>query len=356
MTPVPPRVFVRPHGWVGADARGEARRLIAWVRHAEALGFDGVFLGDRMLASATGTRGPVYGASMLEVTTMLAALAAATERILLGSLVYVIPYRHPVQVAKVTATLDVIADGRLILGVGTGWNEREFEVLGIDTAGRGDRFEEALALVRQLWSGDPVTASGRWWPVEDVHVTPRPVRPGGPPVWIASFSPDSALDWQGEVPGAAARVLDRVGRMADGWVPLIYSASSKRRLDADVLGAAWEHVLAAAYACGRRREDIDFVYSDWCYVLGPGGGSRAHCEAALGRFFAGDWEAARRTYTIGTADEILERIRTHTSGVDRVDAYVFTPLDDGPAQLEALAEQLLPALRDGSTITTEDGY
>lgn len=340
-----PNVFVRPHGWVGADARGEPARLLAWAQRAEELGFDGVLLGDRMLASAAGPKGTVYGASMIEVTTMLSAIAASTERIRLGTLILVFPYRHPVQIAKVTASLDVISDGRLILGAGIGWNRREFDVLGIDPADRGERFEESLTIVRELWTGDPVDFEGKWWTLDGVQVAPRPVQAGGPPVWLASFSPDSTLDWGDELPERAQKVLDRVGRLADGWVPLIYSASSKRRLGADVLASAWQQVQEAAVRSGRARDDIDFVYSDWCYILDGDAGTPEQCQQALSRFFTGTWDDALRTYTIGTPDDVITRVTQHTVRIGRVDSYVFTPLDDTEEQLAALAEHLLPALR-----------
>lgn len=342
----PPMVCVRPHGWIaGGEAQGEPARLLAWARRAEELGFDGVFLGDRMLAHANNGGDVVYAASMIEMTTMLAAIAACTERIRVGSLIYVVPYRHPVQTAKITASLDLIADGRFVLGAGIGWNHTEFEVLGIDPSGRGSRFEEALSIIRRLWSGDPVSHHGHSWTFEDVQVTPRPVQRPGPPVWLASFSPSSALDWQEDVPQTAHEVLTRVGRVADGWVPLIYSASGKRRLDADVLAHAWRHVQTAAHRAGRSREDVDFVYSDWCYVLDGDGGTVEACRTAVAKFFRGTWEEARRTYTIGTGTEIVEQIRQHTAGIDRVNAFVLTPLDDTEEQLVALAEQVLPRLR-----------
>jgi probable F420-dependent oxidoreductase len=339
------RVYVRPHGWVGKDARGAPARAIAWAQEAEQLGFHGIFLGDRMLAEAEGAAGgSVYAASMLEVTTLLAAIAASTERIEIGTLIYVFPYRHPVQIAKTTATLDAIADGRLILGVGIGWNRKEFDVLGIQTRGRGDVFEEALGLVRALWSGDPVSHDGATWQFQDVQVTPRPVRAGGPPVWIASFSPDDALNWADGLPETLRNALTRVGRIGDGWVPLIYSASSKRRVAADVLGSAWEFILKAAAEVGRSREQIEFVYADWCYVLDEPYGSRHACEAALSAFFEGDWADATATYTIGTSGQVLEQIAAHTKHVDHVDAYVLTPLEDSSRQLRALAEKIRPHL------------
>ncbi|MDP9458695.1 MAG: TIGR03619 family F420-dependent LLM class oxidoreductase [Actinomycetota bacterium] len=331
-----PLVCIRPPGWV-TPSSGPIADLVAWVERAEELGFNGAFVGDRMLSEATTPSGAVvYGASMLDVTVALATMAARTERILLGPLVLVFPYRHPVQLAKTFASLDAASGGRVVLGAGIGWNAREFEVLGLPMAGRGERFEEAVDVVRRLWSGEPVTHSGPNWQFADVQIVPPPARPGGPPVWLASFSPGQALDWTDELPPLAQRQLDRVGRLADGWVPLVYSASAKRRLEASTLAAAWGLVLESAATAGRGREDIDFVFSDWGYVLdGPGAEDR--CKQALARFFDGSCEDAQRTYTIGTADEVLAKVRAHTAGIDRVDAYIFTPLSDELEQMELWA-------------------
>lgn len=341
-----PLVCVRPPGWV-TPTSGPPPDLLAWVERAEECGFDGAFVGDRMLAEATTPGGAVvYGASMLDVTVALAAMAARTNRILIGPLVLVFPYRHPVQLAKTFASLDAASGGRIVLGAGIGWNAREFEVLGIPMAGRGAQFEEALSLVRRLWSGEPVTHEGETWQFSDVQVVPAPARAGGPPVWLASFSPGQALDWTGELPPTAQRQLDRVGRLADGWVPLVYSASKKRRLAPEILASAWKLVLESAHAAGRGRSQIDFVFSDWCYVL-DGPGAEERCKQALARFFDGTWEDARRTYTIGTPAEVLDKVRAHTAGVDRVDAYVFTPLSDEIEQMDRLAD-LAAELRRGA--------
>ena len=181
-----------------------------------------------------------------------------------------------------------------------------------------------------------MTHDGAAWQFEDVQIAPAPARRGGPPVWLASFSPGQALDWTDTFPPLVLRQLDRVGRLADGWVPLVYSASSRRRLAADTLGRAWRLVLESAAAHGRTRADLDFVFSDWCYVL-SGPDAEQRCQAALARFFSGSWEDAQRTYTIGTAEQVLEKIRAHTAEIDAVDAYILTPLSEEPEQLELLA-------------------
>jgi alkanesulfonate monooxygenase SsuD/methylene tetrahydromethanopterin reductase-like flavin-dependent oxidoreductase (luciferase family) len=331
-----PRLCVRPPGWIGREAASAFDEMRAWALRAEELGFDGLFVGDRLLAQAPAAGQPVYAASMLEATTVLAGLAAVTGRIELGPLVMALPYRHPIQLAKTIATLDVIAAGRLILGAGIGWNATEFTALEIERGTRAQRFEEAIAIIRRLWTGETVSHSGSW-SFDDVALSPLPARAGGPPIWLASFSPGSALEWRDDVPAQLRPVLDRVGRLADGWVPLIYSASARRRLDPAVLGHAWLHVLDSATQADRARQDIEFIFSDWCYIL-DGPASEARCRAALQGFFTGTWAEAQRTYSIGTAEQVAEKVRDHTRQIDRVDGYVLTPLGGDPEQLDALAD------------------
>lgn len=343
-SPRPPLVCVRPPSWQSREATPFSE-LLAWVERAESLGLDGVFVGDRLLAEAAKGDDVVYGASMLDAVVVLSAIAARTERILLGPLVLVFPYRHPIQLAKAMASLDVVSGGRLVLGAGIGWNAVEFTALGIDRRHRGADFEESLPLIRELWQAD-TSHDGPRWSFDQIRLAPHPVRPGGPPVWIASFSPGQRMDWAADLPAGAARALDRVGRLADGWVPLIYSASAKRRLDPAVLGTAWQMVLDSAGRNGRRREDIDFVFSDWCYIVESEADVRA-CKAALSTFFSGTWDDALRTYSIGTPEQILNRISDHTAAIDHVDAYILTPLDNDRSQLDRLAASIAPALRAG---------
>lgn len=103
-----------------------------------------------------------------------------------------------------------------------------------------------------------------------------------------------------------------------------------------MLGRAWEHVLSAADDAGRGRADVDFVYSDWCYVI-EGGRDEARCREALSGFFGGTWEEALATYTIGTPEQVVEQICEQAARIDRVDGYVLTPLGGDPGQLDALA-------------------
>jgi len=337
-----PQIHIRPSFSIGVQDVGQ---ILQYAEQIERLGFDGVFVGDRMLAQAQAGGRVVYSSTMIEVTTIMAAMAARTSRIQVGVLVYIVPYRRPLQIAKIFASLDTLAQGRIVMGAGVGWNAKEFEALGIDMAERGPRFEEAIPLIRRLWSGESVTFEGRFSKLQDVSIGPPSPRPGGPPIWMASFAPSHSLDFSDGFSEPIRRALLRVGRLADGWAPLTYSASAKRRIAPEQLGRAWDIVREGAAAAGRDPAAIDVVHSDWIYVLdGPGAEQRAY--EAVRTFFTGDWQQALDTYIIGTPDEVVRRMLAQTACIDRpVDAYLLTPIGNEQSQLDLIHQQVAPALR-----------
>jgi alkanesulfonate monooxygenase SsuD/methylene tetrahydromethanopterin reductase-like flavin-dependent oxidoreductase (luciferase family) len=146
--------------------------VVAMARAAEASGFDSVRLGDHLLYRDDGRpeRGP------WDAWTMLAGLAAATEHVRLGPLVACLGFHPPGVLARMAASVNEIAGGRLVLGVGAGWNETEFRAFGIPFDHRVGRFEEAFDIVRRLLDGERVTARGRFWQVEDAVLLPVPAR------------------------------------------------------------------------------------------------------------------------------------------------------------------------------------
>ncbi|MEA2808168.1 MAG: hypothetical protein QOJ17_2309, partial [Rhodospirillaceae bacterium] len=161
----------------------ETASLLALAERAEALGFDSIWVGDSLLAR------PRHDA-----LTLLTAVAARTRKVELGTAVLLPALRNPVVLAHQLATLDRIAEGRLILGVGiaSDWpNIRaEFEAAGVPFDKRVGRLIEGLALCRALWTGKPVDWDGRW-KVERGVLGPVPHRPGGPPLWIGGSLPAS---------------------------------------------------------------------------------------------------------------------------------------------------------------------
>jgi probable F420-dependent oxidoreductase len=164
----------------------EVERHVRWpeyvaiARAAEECGFDSIWLGDHLLYDAP-ERGP------WEAWTLLAALAAVTERVSLGPLVTCTGFRPPGVLAKMAATVDEVSGGRLVLALGAGWNEREFAAFGIPFDHRVSRFEEAFAIVRGLLAGERVTLRGRFYSAEDAVLLPPPAQEV--PLMIGSNGP-----------------------------------------------------------------------------------------------------------------------------------------------------------------------
>jgi alkanesulfonate monooxygenase SsuD/methylene tetrahydromethanopterin reductase-like flavin-dependent oxidoreductase (luciferase family) len=169
----------------------EVERFVPWpeyvdlARLAEDVGFDSVWVGDHLLYDLPdgSTRGPY------EAWTALAAIATATTRVEIGPLVASTSFHAPAMLAKQAATVDAISDGRLIVGLGAGWNEREYAAFGFPFDRRVSRFEEALAIIAPLLREGRTSYEGKYYQVRDCVIDPRPVRPGGPPIMLGSNSP-----------------------------------------------------------------------------------------------------------------------------------------------------------------------
>jgi alkanesulfonate monooxygenase SsuD/methylene tetrahydromethanopterin reductase-like flavin-dependent oxidoreductase (luciferase family) len=153
------------------------------ARAAEEVGFDSVWLGDHLLYRGDGReeRGP------WEVWTMLAALAAVTERVELGPLVACASFHSPGLIAKMAATIQEVSGGRFVLGLGAGWNETEYRAFGLPYDHRVSRFEESFEIVRRALAGERVTLEGRFWQADDLVVLPLPEQPI--PLMIGSNGP-----------------------------------------------------------------------------------------------------------------------------------------------------------------------
>ncbi|MBI3745499.1 MAG: LLM class flavin-dependent oxidoreductase [Chloroflexi bacterium] len=155
---------------------------VAMARRAEELGYDTIWVGDHLLYRfADGSaRGP------WEVWTLLSAIAASTSRIRLGPLVASTAFHAPAMLAKMAVTVDEVSGGRLVLGLGAGWNESEFRAFGFPFDHRIDRFEEAFTIIRTLLREGRIDFDGRYYRARDCELLPRPARPGGPPLLVGS--------------------------------------------------------------------------------------------------------------------------------------------------------------------------
>ena len=185
----------------GPAAVADLARAIERIGFDQLDVFDHVVMGHPLEGRAAGP----YPAAMpiMEALTTLAYVAAVTERIGIGTEVLVLPQRQPVLVAKQVSTLDTLSGGRVRLGVGVGWQESEYEALGMDFHTRGAAMDEAIALLRACWTEPSITAEGEHYPVQAMAMEPKPPQTGGPPIWIGGGSPAA---------------LKRAGTIGDGWL------------------------------------------------------------------------------------------------------------------------------------------
>jgi len=205
-----------------AERKISIGEYLAMARTAEAVGFDSIWVGDHLLYRDDGPeRGP------LEAFTLLAAVAASTTTIRLGPLVACTAFRHPPILAKMAATLDDISGGRLILGLGAGWNRAEFEAFGLPFEGRAARSIEAYRIVRGLLAGERVSFDGQWYRTDDGVLLPSmsrrvPLMIGstGERILEATAPTVDAWNvwgpWCGNDPAGFAAQNERVTRIARG--------------------------------------------------------------------------------------------------------------------------------------------
>ncbi len=197
---------VFPQTEIGADPDVIAK----FATTAESLGYDHLVAYDHVLGANTASRpdwqGPYTTESMFqEPLVLFSYLAGLTSTIELVSAVIILPQRQTALVAKQAACVDVLSKGRLRLGVGTGWNDVEYEALGANFHDRGLRSEEQIDLLRQLWRDDAISFTGKYHKITDAGLNPLPINKNIP-IWLG---------------GMASQVIDRVGRLADGWFPFV---------------------------------------------------------------------------------------------------------------------------------------
>jgi F420-dependent oxidoreductase-like protein len=281
-------------------------------RAAEDLGYAGLYRSDHF----TEPRGPLKEA--LELWASLTWLADNTERIEFGPLVSPVSFRHPVITAWQASAVDSLAGGRLQLGLGAGWQEREHDAFGfdlLDTKRRFARFEEGLEVAtRLLRNEEPVSFEGEFYRLRDALLTVRSPRPGGPPVVIGGNGP--------------RRTLPLAVRFADEWNGVFLTADQFADLNARLEGLLRE--------AGRTPEEVRRTLM----TRGVFGRTRAEVDRKLDGVAREDLDAA---VIAGTADEFVDRLgRLSDVGVRRVMLQWLEPDDlDG---LEAMAGSVLPQL------------
>ena len=276
--------------------------LIAMAQSAEEAGFDSIWLGDHLLYDLpVGPRGP------WEAWTSLAALAASTERVLLGPLVASAGFHNPAMLAKQAATVDAISQGRLIVGLGAGWNEREYRAFGFPFDHRVSRFEEAFTVIASLLRDGECDFHGRFYDLDNCVLHPRPHRPGGPPLMVGSIRP---------------RMLSIALPYVDAW-NVWWSDYGNSAVGFALVKARIDEALAAA---GRSVGEVQATCA--VHVRLPGGAGRQ-----MGGYGGRTVEPIR-----GTPAEIAGQLAAFTAvGADHIQLVVDPITRDS---IESLAEVL----------------
>ncbi|PDH40005.1 MAG: LLM class F420-dependent oxidoreductase [OM182 bacterium MED-G24] len=185
-------------------------RVASFATAVESAGYDHLIVYDHVLGASTEKRpdwqGPYTDKSMFhEPFVLFGYLAGLTKTLELVTAVIILPQRQTALVAKQAASLDVLSLGRLRLGIGTGWNAVEYEALGEDFHNRGARSEEQIDVMRKLWADEVISYDGKWHTITEAGLNPLPPR-RNIPIWLGGMAP---------------QVVDRVGRVADGWFPFM---------------------------------------------------------------------------------------------------------------------------------------
>lgn len=214
---------------------GDFSRVLALASMLDRKGVDQVSISDHLAISGDGlakyhNRFPMgIGEPWYEPISTMSAIAAVTGRLRLSTSVLIAPLRSAVLLAKQVATLDVLSNGRVDIGLGVGWQQEEYDASGLSFAGRFRYLEEQVAACRQLWSGVPESFHGAHVRFDNMVALPRPIQSDGVPVWLGL--------------SATPRNIARIGRFGDGWIANVF--------DADQIAAAVTAIRAAFAAEGR---------------------------------------------------------------------------------------------------------
>jgi probable F420-dependent oxidoreductase len=299
------------------SGRPETGSMLAMAERAEAAGFDSAWIGDSITAR------PRH-----EPLTLLAAVAARTRRVRVGTAVLLPALRHPVVLAHVVGTLDRVAEGRLILGVGIAADtpaiRKEFEAVGVPFPRRVGRFLETLEICRALWTRDDVSFSGTHFALHGATVEPKPHRPGGPPIWIGGSGPTAlreAARFDAWFPTGPS-----VEFFAEHWPRVGEAARAAGRPPGAVTAAAYVTLALDPSAPAAERRLDDFLES---YYAAPARVIRAR-QACYAGPLEGGAEWLQRWIDAGTGHILLR-----FAGGDQL------------AQVDQVAARLLPRLQRG---------
>ncbi len=291
--------------------------LVTLAKRGEELGFHSVMIADHIIFPTRIESKYPYTVSgdfpgqgdALEQLTLMAFIAATTDKLRLVSSVMILPHRNPVVTAKVLATIDVLSKGRVTVGVGVGWMAEEFAALGApDFAKRGAVSNECLEIFAKLWAGGPVSHQGEFYQFDEVRCEPLPVQRPGPPIWIG---------------GHSRPALRRAARYGDGWHPV--GANAAVPLPPDELAVMLSELKQLTVAEGRDFDAMTLSFKAPLY------------DTAIAQP-----DGARRPFT-GSDSDVIEDIHTYAAlGIDELIFDIRSPtLAESLERMEHFATDIM---------------
>jgi probable F420-dependent oxidoreductase len=322
-------VFLPSYVWEG-DGPERARGIKSFARQVEALGFDSLFITDHLLAAKR-----FYSVSFLEPLSTLAVAAGVTERVRLGTSILIMPLRNPVILAKELATLQFLSENRMILGAGVGWNEAEYEAVGVHKAERGKRTDEMLDIILPLLDGETVTYQGHYYSVDDLFI--EPTASHRPELWIGGGS-QLADPKSPDLPRFVESVKARVLR-SDGWIP-------RPTCPPDEIARDWGELQAYYREHGRDPRDCFVAHENFLHLVLTNDPVKAREEQHQAFLKVMSSERGEHylesVYLFGTPDEVIASLQARVdAGVEYFVLHTMTP---DPAQLRHWVDEIIPAV------------
>ncbi len=281
---------------------------------AEDLGYDSVWRGDHLS----------FAIPIMDPMVQMAQVSVLSESLTVGTAVYLLPLRHPGPVAKQAATLDVLSEGKFIFGVGVGGEfASDFRAAEVPIEERGARLNEGIEVLRKLWSGEKITHKGRFYDIEDVQMLPKPVSPGGPPIWCG---------------GRSAAALQRAGALCDGYISYVVTP--------EMFAEAMEKVAVAHDASGRNLAEYGTGHLLFARVDDDYETAFKAANDHLSERYAMDFTKATKKYAaIGNPAEVAAAIGKFVdAGVRHFVLDFVGPVEDRPQQIQRFAEDVRPLL------------
>ncbi|HSK51562.1 MAG TPA: LLM class flavin-dependent oxidoreductase [Clostridia bacterium] len=320
-------VFLPSYIWEG-DGAERARGIKEFARTVEDLGFDSLFITDHLLAARR-----FYSVNWLEPLMALGVAAGVTERVRLGTSILIMPLRNPVILAKELATLQFLSDNRVILGAGVGWNDAEYDAVGVKKSERGKRTDEMLDIMLPLLEGETVTYHGRYYSVDDVFIEPRTAQ--RPELWVGGGS-QLADPKSPDVPRFVESVKARTLR-ADGWIP-------RPTCPPQDIARDWQELQAYFREHGRDPRDCVVTHENFLHLVLTNDPVKAREEQHRAFLKVMSSERGEQylesVYLFGTPDEVVASLQARVDA--GVESFVLHTMTPDPAQLQHWVDEIIP--------------